>query len=172
MARKIPETITEEELIRILKIKMKEDYKVAFKLGFYQSMRLSEVVSLQKGNIDAPRHLIMIKQAKGQKDRNIPIIKPLLLPEQTIIRAFKRIPLKCSRRSLQWAFKRYAKEALGRDLHFHTLRHSGATWLLNEKRWDIRHVQTFLGHSKLATTEIYTHVSPQALIDREYGDSK
>ena len=43
---------------------------------------------------------------------------------------------------------------------------SGATHYLNEKKWDVRYVQQFLGHSNLNTTQIYTHVSPQNLMDK------
>ena len=112
----------------------------------------------------------MIKQAKGGKDRNIPIIKPLKLNEQTVLNSLKYLPVKCSVRGLQTVIKLYGKKALGKNIHFHTLRHSGATWLLNKKKWDIRQVQIFLGHSKLQTTEIYAHVSPQDLINLEWQE--
>ena len=114
-------------------------------------------------------HLIKIKQAKGGKDRNIPIIKPLKLNPKSILYALNKLPVGCKDRALQVAFKNKSKDILGRDLHFHTLRHSGASWLLNKKKWDIRQVQIFLGHSKIQTTEIYTHVSPQDLINLEWG---
>lgn len=167
--RRIPKTITEEDLLLILKEVRKKDHKLAFLLGFYQAMRISEIVKLKKEDVDKQQHLIMIKQAKGNKDRNIPIIKPLLLKDQTILRSLGHLPIQCKERALEIAFKNYSKKILNKDLHFHTLRHSGATWLLNKKKWDIRQVQRFLGHSKLQTTEIYTHVSPQDLVDLEWS---
>ena len=98
-------------------------------------------------------------------------MKPTLLSEQTIIRALKKIPIKkCGMRALQISFKNYAMKVLGRDLHFHSLRHGGATWLLNKKKWDVRQVQRFLGHSRLDTTQIYTHISPQDLVDLEWKE--
>lgn len=168
--RKIPETITEEELIKILKATKRNNHKLAYLLGFYEAMRISEVVKLTSDNIDKDQHLIKIKQAKGNKDRHIPIIKPLLINDKTVLNSLKHLPVNCGVRALEIAFKRIAKDVLKKDLHFHTLRHSGATWLLNKKRWDIRQVQQHLGHSKIQTTEIYTHVNPQDLVNLEWGE--
>lgn len=154
--RKIPETISEEELIKILNATKKAHHKLAYALGFYQAMRVSEVIKLKPEDIDFGRKLIKIKEAKGKKDRNIPI-------SPNIIRGLKNLPIGCKARALQVAFKLKAKEVLGRDLHFHTLRHSGATYYFNIKKWDIRAIQVFLGHSKLDTTSIYTHVNPENL---------
>ncbi len=169
MKRKIPETISEEELIKILKLVKKDNHKLAFLLGFYQAMRISEISKLRPENISKEQHLIKIKQSKGNKDRNIPIIKPLLLNERAVLNALNKLPVNCGNRALEIAFKNYCKKVLNRNLHFHSLRHSGASWLLNEKKWDIRQIQIFLGHSKIQTTEIYTHVNPQNLIDLEWN---
>jgi len=168
MTRKIPETISEEELIKILNHTTSNKHKLAFLLGFYQAMRISEVVNLKPEHIKKGEHLIMIKQAKGNKDRHIPIIKPLKIRSTTIQYALNKLPVNLGIRALEIAFKKKAKDVLNKDLHFHCLRHSGATWLLNKKKWDIRQVQRFLGHSKIQTTEIYTHVNPQDLVDLEW----
>lgn len=155
---KLPETITEEEFIKILKITKKPHHKLAFMLGFYACMRVSEITGLQPDNIDNGQRLIRIKQGKGSKDRNIP------LPPQ-VIRGLKHLPIKCGIRALEIAFKQKAKKVLQRDnIHFHSLRHSGATHYLSTKKWNIRQVQQMLGHSRITTTEIYTHVSPSDLV--------
>jgi integrase len=163
MKRIIPETITEEEFILILKATTNKQHKIAFCLGFYEGMRVSEVVNLQKENIDYGQKILRIKKAKGEKDRNIPIA-----PE--VLYGLKHIPLTIGIRALQIAFKNKAKKILNKDLHFHTLRHSSATHYLNKKKWNIRQVQTFLGHSKIQTTEIYTHVKPTDLINKMWND--
>lgn len=160
--KKIPETITEEELIKIIRVVKKPHHKLAFLLGFYEAMRVSEIVHLKPENVDRDRKLLMIKQAKGGKDRHIPIA-----PE--VLRGLRYLPIDCGVRALEISFKGYAKKVLGKDLHFHTLRHSGATHYLNKKKWDVRQVQVFLGHSRIATTQIYTHVSPQDLIEKMWG---
>ncbi|MBD3253142.1 tyrosine-type recombinase/integrase [Candidatus Pacearchaeota archaeon] len=161
--KKIPEAITEDEFLKIIRAVKKKHHKIAFILGFYGCMRISEIVNLKPENIDRGQRLIRIKQAKGHKDRNIP------LPPQAT-RGLSHIPLKCGIRALEIAFKSYSKKVLGKDSYFHILRHSGATHYLNKKKWSIRQVQQLLGHSKIQTTEIYTHVTPQILIEKMWED--
>lgn len=123
-------------------------------------MRISEIINLQPSNIDYGQKLIRIKGGKGDKDRNIPIA-----PE--VIKGLKHLPIKCGARALELAFKEHLKKAgIHKDLHFHSLRHSGATFYINAKKWDLRSVQVFLGHSRVSTTEIYTHVNPEDLVKR------
>lgn len=160
---KIPEVISEEEFLKLLKTVKKPHHKIAFVLGFYGAMRVSEIVNLTQENIDRGQRIIRIKQAKGKKDRNIPI------PPQAI-RGLSHIPINIGVRALQIAFKRYALDSLNKDLHFHQLRHSGATHYLNKKKWSTRQVQLLLGHSKVSTTEIYTHVSPEVLIEKMWEE--
>jgi len=157
--RKLPETISEDELRQLVKAVTNRNlkhHKAAFILGFYQCMRVSEVVALRQEDIDSTRGFIHIKQGKGSKDRDIPI-----MPESRPY--LRHVPINCSMRALQYAFKRKAQKVLKKDLHFHTLRHSGATHYLNTKRVDIRYIQALLGHSRLDTTQIYTHVTPENL---------
>jgi len=162
MKRKIPETIAEEEMINILKNTEKKNHQLAFALGFYQAMRVSEVVKLLPEDVDKNRKLLMIKQAKGGKDRHIPIA-----PE--VMNGLKHLPVGVGIRALEKAFKKKAKEVLGKDLHFHTLRHSGASHYLNKKKWDLRSVQVFLGHEDIRVTEIYTHVNPTDLVNKMWN---
>lgn len=159
MAKKLPETISEEEFIKLFRATKNKKHKIAFLLGFYGAMRISEIIKLKQEDIDRGQRLIRIKQGKGKKDRNIP------LPPQAV-KGLSNIPIGIGVRALQIAFKNKAKKVLNKDLHFHQLRHSGATYYLNKKKWNTRQVQQLLGHSKIQTTEIYTHVTPQVLIDK------
>jgi len=163
MVKKIPETITEEEFIKLLRAVKMKHHRIAFILGFYACMRINEIVKLKPEHIDRGQRLIRIKSGKGGKDRNIPI------PKQAV-KGLSHIPVKCGVRALQIAFKRYSKRSLNKDLHFHQLRHSGATHYLNKKKWGTRQIQQLLGHSKIQTTEIYTHVTPQDLIDKMWDE--
>ncbi len=163
MARHIPQTIVEEEFQQIISATNNPKKKLAYALGFYEAMRVSEVIKLQPENIDIGRRLIMIKESKGCKDRNIPI-------SPKVLKGLRHLPIGGGVRALQISFKRAAKRVLQKDLRFHTLRHSGATHYLNIEGWSTRQVQVFLGHSKIGTTEIYTHVNPTDLVTKMWQD--
>ena len=170
MKRKIPNTITEEEFVKLIKKVRKQHHRIAFILGFYQAMRVSEIVNIKPEDVKFNEHIIQLKEAKGKKDRHIPIMKPILMGDQTVIRALKHLPIPCGIRALQIAFNNYTEKILGKRLNIHTLRHSGLTWLHIKKKWDIRKVQQFAGHSKIETTLIYSHVTPQDLVELEWEE--
>jgi len=153
---KLPDTITEKEVKELIKSARTNKLKLAIVLGFYQALRVSEVISLNKEDIDMERGFIHIKQSKGKKDRHIPIQEPTKF-------YLRYLPIEVTRQALHKALKSLGKKIISKDIHFHTLRHSGASYYLNEKRIDIRFIQEFLGHSRLSTTQIYTHVNPNQL---------
>jgi len=154
MSKKIPVTITEAEFLDTFKRVKQPNHKVALLLGFYQCMRVSEVVKLRQEDVDLQRGYIHILDAKGGKDRDIPI-------HPSLSRWVKHLPVGIGARALLKMCRKYFPK-----LKFHGLRHSGATYMLNEKKIDIRLIQDYLGHENLATTQIYTHVTPQNLKDR------
>lgn len=153
--RKLPEVITLEEFNKILEKTKKPEHRLAFKLGFLCGLRISEVLKLDKKDIEKERGYLFIRQAKGNKDRYVPIAKPLL-------KDLKHIPIKIKRRALQHAINKISNETLSKKIHFHTLRHSGATFYLNQGM-NLREIQQLLGHSRIDTTTIYTHISPNDL---------
>lgn len=151
MSRKIPFTITEAEFLDGLKAVKNPRHQLALRLGFYQCMRKSEVIKLRGEDVDLQRGYIHIKEAKGAKDRDVPI-------HPNVARWLKHLPVGIGDRGLLKMCRRYFPK-----LKFHGLRHSGATYMLNEKRVDIRMIQDYLGHENLSTTQIYTHITPQNL---------
>jgi integrase len=152
---KLPEVITAEEFNKLLKATKKNTHKLAFSLGFFCGLRISEVVKLQPGDVDLNRGMLFIRQAKNNKDRYVPIPSP-------IKRGLKHLPIKLGPRALQISISKLSEKVLGRRIKFHTLRHSAATHYLSSGM-NIRQVQQLLGHSRLDTTMIYTHVSPDDL---------
>jgi len=155
----LPETLTKEQMDELLKQTNHPHHKLAFALGFYNCMRISEVVNLKLEDVDFGRKLIHIKQAKGSKDRIIPIAPELM-------RGLKQLPVGIGVRALQIAFNRISQKVIEKKHKFHTLRHSGATYYLNVKKWNLRQVQVLLGHSRIATTQIYTHLNPVDLVSQ------
>lgn len=163
MERKLPKTISQKEFLEIIsKVRYSDPVKerkikAAFVMGFYQAMRISEVLALKQEHIDKERGYLHLLQAKGKKDRDIPIQKP-------VWKFLKYFPLGkgFSRRTLQREIGRWGKEVLNKKLTYHQLRHGGATFYINNGM-DMRHLQALLGHSRVSTTEIYTHITPSAL---------
>jgi integrase/recombinase XerD len=96
---------------------------------------------------------IFVSQGKGEKDRWV--WKPKLIYQKDM----EYFPMDIDRRSLQVYFKKVAKDVLGKDLTFHSLRHTFATEYLRKFPADIRTLQVLLGHSRIDTTAIYSHVS-------------
>jgi len=165
MKRKIPQVISEEEFRKIIKATKKLKLKTAFYYAFYQCLRVSEVINLTKKDIDVEKEFVHVKQGKGNKDRDIPLMDE--------VKHYKRyLPIKMTRQGLHKAIKTKAKKILGKDIYFHTLRHSGASMYLNDREIDIKFIKDFLGHEKLATTEIYLHVNPEQLKNAFKRNSK
>lgn len=164
--KKLPQVIDKDFLIeRISKIENKK-HKAIISLAFSTGMRVSEIINLKIEDIDSQRSLININNAKGKKDRIVPLSDNIRLILREYYKEFRpkeylfngQFNLKYSSKSCNQIVKKY----LGEDYHFHTLRHSSFTALL-EVGTDLRIIQSIAGHSSSKTTEIYTHVSKNIL---------
>jgi integrase/recombinase XerD len=164
--KKLPKVIDSEliksKLLKIENIKHKAILTLTYSVG----LRVSEVVNLRIEDIDSKRMLIHIKNAKGRKDRLVPLSQTVLDLLRFYYKKYEPITYlfngqfseQYSIGSCQKIYKKY----IDGDSSIHCLRHSSATTLL-ETGTDIRIIQKILGHSNLKTTEIYTHVSNQIL---------
>jgi len=155
--RGLPETISIEELVILIKNTKSPHHKLAFKLGFLCGLRVSEVVKLKLEHIDLNRGFLFIKDSKWGRDRYVPIPAPLK-KDLRKFNSFKKVGV----RALQKMYRKQCLRYLKRDLNFHTLRHSCATNYLH-KGMNVKQVQMLLGHSSLTTTAIYLHVKPSEL---------
>lgn len=110
--------------------------------------------------------VIYIKNAKGRKDRIVPLSQNILHLLREYFKQYRpkeylfngQFDIKYSAKSCNEIVKKY----FGNEYHFHQLRHSFATALL-EQGTDLRIIQKLLGHANSKTTEIYTHVSAGTL---------
>ena len=164
--KKLPQVIDHNhiitQLVKIENLKHKTILSLAYSIG----LRVSEIINLKIKDIDSKRMLIHIKNAKGRKDRIVPLSENILTLLKDYFKEYRPVEYlfngqnspKYSTGSCNAIVKKY----LGEKYHIHQLRHSCFTNLL-EKGTDLRIIQKIAGHSNVKTTEIYTHVSNQLL---------
>lgn len=160
--KKLPRVIEKQFLLDRLSNIENIKHRAILTLAYSTGMRVSEVCNLKLLDIDSKRMLIYVKNGKGRKDRIVPLSLTVLSLLREYYKSYKpkeylfngQIDVQYSTRSCNEIVKKY----LGRDYHFHLLRHSHATALL-EVGTDLRIIQEQLGHRSSKTTEIYTHVS-------------
>lgn len=164
--KSLPRVIDKDFLISQIHKIENIKHKAIIMLAFSAGLRVSEVCNLLISDIDSKQKLIFIRQAKGKKDRFVPLSENVL---QTLREYYKKhrpkeylfngqFGGKYTARSCNQIVKKY----ISKDCHFHLLRHSNATALL-ESGTDLRIIQNLLGHNSVKTTQIYTHVSVQSI---------
>jgi len=137
-------------------------------LIYSAGLRLNEAVTIRKADIDTERGMIIIRSAKGRKDRSTLLSEKFKLLLVNYIEIYKpqtwlfegqEKGSHLSARTVQHVFQTALEKAgINKDATVHSLRHSFATHLL-EQGVDIRYIQELLGHQNPNTTMIYTHVS-------------
>ena len=175
---KLPVVLSREEVTHLLAAVDNLKHQTALAVAYGAGLRASEVVSLKVSDIDSQRMTLRIEQGKGSKDRYA-MLSPVLLERLRTWWKFAHAQGKMlqggwlfpgldpidpvSTRQLNRAVHA-AAEAAGIDkrVSMHTLRHSFATHLL-EQKVDIRIIQVLLGHKKLETTALYAQVATDIL---------
>jgi site-specific recombinase XerD len=166
-AHKLPDILAEEEIATLIRETDNLKHRALLMASYSAGLRVSELVTLKKTDIDSKRMMIHIRGAKGKKDRMVPLSKRLLETLRQYVAEYKpkeylfegKGGAPYSTRSAQEVLK-VAKQKAGilKKGSIHSLRHSYATHLL-EGGTDVRYIQSFLGHNSLKTTMLYTHVS-------------
>ena len=162
--RKLPLVLSREEVARLIEAAGKPTYQAALSVAYGAGLRASEVVALKVGDIDRARMTLRVEQGKGRKDRYA-MLSPVLLERLRtwwkVARAQGKMldggwlfpgqnPINpMSTRQLNRICHMAAAAAeIDKRVSMHTLRHSFATHLL-EQKVDIRVIQVLLGHKKL-----------------------
>ncbi|HTE28808.1 MAG TPA: tyrosine-type recombinase/integrase [Chryseolinea sp.] len=171
--QKLPSVLSENEISMVIGATSNLKHKAILVTIYACGLRLSELLTLKLTDVQSDRHLLLIRGAKGKKDRNTVLSETTLGLLRKYYVAFRPKEFlfegQCGGRYSAKSVQNIVKSALGlanikRPASTHTLRHSFATHLL-ENGTDLRYIQTLLGHSSPKTTEIYTHVSTKGLKD-------
>ncbi len=160
----------------------KDDYlKNIYTAAFYTGMRLGELLNMKWSWIDFEQNLIKVQNSdtfttKSKKDRIIPICSTLRILFRT---QFPKVidlnkndfvftrenGIKLNEDFISKQFKKSVRAAgLDDKIHFHTLRHSFASMLV-QRGVSLYVVKELLGHEDLSTTQIYSHLQKQNLMD-------
>ncbi len=162
----LPEFLTQEETKLLLEQIENPKHHLIISLLYSAGFRVSEVLNLKVKDIQLEKNYGWVRQGKGRKDRLFIIaqnIKPIL--QQWIKNlsiedyVFTGIHGQYTASSIRQILKQAKKKAkLTKNIHPHTLRHSFATHLL-ENGYALTDLQPLLGHSRIETTMIYTHLA-------------
>lgn len=174
--RSLPDILTQAEALKVINTTRKKRYRVFFLATYSMGLRLGECIQLEVGDIDGERHRVHIRNAKGGKDRFVP------LPEVTLeaLRRFwtthrnprllfpnwlgsadhiRKAETPMDKGGVQAALKAaVAESGIKRRITTRSLRHSYATHLL-ERGVDLREIQTILGHARPETTARYAQLT-------------
>ena len=175
---KIPVVLNKKEVARLIACAGNLKHQTALAVAYGTGLRVNEILSLKVTDIDSQRMTLRVEQGKGGKDRYA-MLSPILLERLRVWWRVARSQGKILKGG--WLFPGrdpidpLSAKQLNRAIHeaatlakidkrvsMHTLRHSFATHLL-EQKVDIRVIQVMLGHKKLETTAIYTQVATEVL---------
>lgn len=165
-SKSLPRVIEPEYLKKTILSITNLKHRALLALGYSCALRRSEVINLKMECIDRKRMLILIKNAKGNKDRYVKLSNGLLEILEVYARKYRpKVYLFNGQFDIQYSESSYnnvVKKYLGNEYSTHSLRHSGAT-AMHESGTDLAIIQKMLGHKKIETTMIYTHISQKAI---------
>ena len=180
LSKSFPAFISEDELLIIFANTPYQYLKDIFTVGFYTGLRLGELINMKWNWIDFFHKQITVKctddfLTKSKKERIVPMsekVKSILINRFNLAAhqsgeiVFYRIKgRKLHQETISKQFKQAVRKSnLKEKIHFHSLRHSFAS-LLVQRGVSLYVVKELLGHEDLATTQIYSHLQQQNLRD-------
>jgi site-specific recombinase XerD len=172
--RRLPVVLSRDEVQRLFSVVTNLKHTALFMTAYDAGLRLSEILNLRIEDIDSRRMVIRIRQGKGKKDRYARLTPGLLellreywrdyRPESLLFPgAHPNKPYNLA--TPGHILKKLCRKAgITKRVSMHTLRHSFATHLL-EAGTNLRVIQQLLGHERIQTTCVYTHISLEELRD-------
>lgn len=177
LPKRLPKVITLEDIKEIFHSNLNPTETIIVELLYDCGLRVSELVNLKMNNIDIKSKYIQC-YGKGSKERIVPFGKQAKKAFENYFKTRDSIILKNNlsdtkqlllkengkniTRQDVYCFIRKQGEKINKHISPHTLRHTFATHLL-ENGADLRVVQELLGHSDVATTQLYTHITKKRL---------
>lgn len=172
--RSLPETLSHEEVLSILEAADNPKYRAIFSLAYGSGLRISEVCALRISDIQSDRNRVRVRSGKGGKDRYTTLSRQTLRdlriywkavfgksswhPEDFLFPG-ARPGTHLTAGAVEAALHKYVKRTqITRHVTMHTLRHSFASNLL-EKGVNIFQIKELLGHSSIASTCVYLHLT-------------
>ena len=168
----LPAVLSKEEVMALLINTKNLKHRAALTLIYSSGLRVGELLNLKLDDMDLVRKQIMIRNAKGRKDRVVIFAENFIPLYNNYIMTYRPVKYfiegspgkKYSAESIRAVIKRSSLAAgIRKRVTPHTLRHSFATHLL-EDGVDLRYIQELLGHTSPKTTMIYTHVSKKDIL--------
>lgn len=169
--KRLPQVLSRNEILIIANSINNIKHKLIILLAYSSGLRLNEIRNLKIKDINLNNITILVRNGKGNKDRLtifskalIKMISVFIIKKNTedyLFHNYNNKPL--STRTFQKIFeKALLKSGIKKKASFHSLRHSFATHCM-ENGVAIRYIQKLLGHKRLSTTAIYTHLTNPAL---------
>ena len=172
--RKLPKTLDVDQISGLLEAGTDSVLEVQdlamFELFYSSGLRLSELVELNLPDVDLKDKSLRVQSGKGGKARILPIGSKAVAAienwfkhrqpnnEKELAVFLSKKGGRISRRAVQLRLEQWCiKKGISQHVHPHMFRHSFASHLLQSSQ-DLRAVQELLGHSNIATTQIYTHL--------------
>ncbi len=180
LSKSFPAFILEDELLIILTNTPYQYLKDIFIIGFYTGLRLGELINMQWNWIDFFQNQIIVRctdqfLTKSKKERIVPMcekVKSVLInrfnldvhqPNEVVF--YRNKGRKLHQETISKQFKQVVRKSyLNEKIHFHSLRHSFAS-VLAQKGISLYIIKELLGHEDLATTQIYSHLQKQNLVE-------
>ena len=172
--QRLPEFLTKEEIIHFFSCIKNKKHKLMITLLYSAGLRVSELVNLKVRDLQLSEGYGWVRLGKGKKDRLFIIAKKLnedlgvwinkndIKPDSPIFSNYNK--KKMSTQTIRKIVKEAAKRAgLSKNVHPHALRHSFATHLI-QNGYAVTDVQPLLGHSRIETTLVYTHLAAPKLL--------
>ena len=177
--RRLPSALSPDEAVQLVAIEGNDALatrdRALFELAYSSGLRVSELAGLDVASLDLATGEVRV-WGKGSKQRVVPVgapacealrtwlaLRATLLARDTDAVFLSRSGRRLAARAIQQRLGAWAvKQGLSRHVHPHMLRHSFASHLL-QSSGDLRAVQELLGHTSIASTQIYTHLDFQAL---------